>query len=280
VKSERKERFCFFTFHYSLFTFHRIYLRSFIMLRPTILRFDSLPSTNTEAARAAVNGAAEGLCVVAREQTRGRGRQQRVWVSPMDAGLYFSIVLRPRLDTSRWPLLTLMAALAVTDTLAESYALAVDIKWPNDIYADERKLGGILAEMIETPLGHACIVGIGLNLKKNAFPAELREVATAVETLTGQLPDVERLLSSLVRAIAHRYHLLEEPDGAQQTLDDWTARSSYACGKQVRVALDQGIIEGVTRGLEPDGALRVETRAGEIKIIRAGDVTALRPAAT
>ncbi|HYJ47590.1 MAG TPA: bifunctional biotin--[acetyl-CoA-carboxylase] synthetase/biotin operon repressor, partial [Pyrinomonadaceae bacterium] len=83
-------------------------------LRPVILRFDSLPSTNTEAARQAAKGAPEGLCIVAREQTRGRGRQERVWISPAGAGLYFSIVLRPKsLAMQSWSLLTLMAALAV-----------------------------------------------------------------------------------------------------------------------------------------------------------------------
>lgn len=249
-----------------------------MLLSPIILRFDSLPSTNTEAARAAMTGAAEGLCVVAREQTSGRGRQQRVWVSPPDAGLYFSILLRPRLDTSRWPLITLMAAVAVTDALAEACALAVDIKWPNDIYGGERKLGGILAEMIETPGGRACVVGIGLNLRESALTAELLETATAVETLTGRPPDVEQLLQSLTRAIAERYHALQEPLGTKRTLDEWTAHSTYAHGKRVRVALDAEQLEGVTRGLEPDGALRVETEAGEIRIIRAGDVTALRPA--
>ena len=247
-------------------------------LSPVILRFDSLPSTNTEAARQAASGAPEGLCIVAREQTRGRGRQQRIWISPPDAGLYFSIVLRPRLDVSRWPLLTLMSALAVADALAETCALSVDIKWPNDIEAEGRKLCGILAEAIETNAGRACIIGIGLNLKESAFPEELRETAIAVETLRGDAPDVEELLQSLTRAIASRYQTLQEPDGARQTIEEWTARSSYARGKRVRVALEAEIVEGTTRGLEPDGALRVETSAGEIKIVRAGDVTALRPA--
>lgn len=247
-------------------------------LRPVILRFDSLPSTNTEAARQAANGAAEGLCVVAREQTSGRGRRQRVWISPPDAGLYFSIVLRPHLDASRWPLLTLMSALSVADALKDACALAVDIKWPNDIEAQGRKLCGILAEVVETSAGRACIVGIGLNLRKSALPLELQETATTIETLTGVVPDVELLLQSLTRAIALRYQKLQEPSGARQTIEEWDARSSYAHGKQVRITLDAEIIEGTTRGLEPDGALRVETEAGEIKIIRAGDVTALRPA--
>src|SRR5256885_16133240 len=92
-------------------------------LRTIILRFDSLPSTNTEAARQAQSGAAEGLCVVAREQTAGRGRQQRIWLSPAGAGLYFSIVLRPRLPVQEWPLITLMSSLAVADALREACAL-------------------------------------------------------------------------------------------------------------------------------------------------------------
>src|SRR5207237_4069772 len=95
-------------------------------LTPTILRFESLPSTNTEAARQAVLGVPEGLCVIAREQTAGRGRQQRAWVSPKDAGLYFSIVLRPRLDARAWPLVTLAAALAASDALREACALETD----------------------------------------------------------------------------------------------------------------------------------------------------------
>ena len=112
-------------------------------LTPTILRFDSLPSTNTEAARQAARGAPEGLCVVAREQTAGRGRRERSWVSPKDAGLYLSVVLRPSFEARLWPLVTLAAALAVRDALAASCALDTDIKWPNDLLASGRKLCGI-----------------------------------------------------------------------------------------------------------------------------------------
>ena len=232
-------------------------------LRPTILRFDSLPS-------------GEGLCIVAREQTQGRGRQGRVWVSPVDAGLYFSIVLRPRLDVRAWPLITLMSALAVSDAINAACGLATDIKWPNDIEAAGRKLCGILAETLETETGRACIIGIGINLNDGAFPFELRERATSVQAVTGSAPDRETLLQALTHALAHRYHALHLADGVASTLREWVARSSYASGKRVRVQLANETLEGTTRGLESDGALRVETLAGEIKTIRAGDVTALR----
>lgn len=249
------------------------------LFQVTILRYDSLPSTNTEAASQAARGAAEGLCVVAREQTRGRGRQERVWASPAGAGLYFSIVLRPRLKLEAWPLITLMAALAVRDALSESCALATDIKWPNDILAatDGRKLCGILAETIETNTGRACILGIGINLSERAYPPELQAHATSVEAATGAGADVELVLAALVKHLAHRYAQLQRaPAGQVEIIREWSVNSSYAAGKRVRVHAPTEIFTGTTRGLEPDGALRVETATGEIKRVRAGDVQALR----
>ena len=245
-------------------------------LTPTILRFDSLPSTNTEAARQASLGAPEGLCVVAREQTAGRGRQQRAWASPKDAGLYFSVVLRPQLDGRAWPLVTLAAALAVSDALAEAFALETDIKWPNDLLAGGRKLCGILAETLESARGRAAVVGIGVNLTNRAFPTEILNTATSVEERTGRAPDAERLLASLTRALARRYEALQAEGGGAATVREWESRSSFARGRRVRVALADETFEGMTRGLEPDGALRVETDAGEIRIVRAGDVMAVR----
>lgn len=244
--------------------------------RPVILRFDSLDSTNTEAARQALGGAQEGLCIVAREQTAGRGRQERVWISPANAGLYCSIVLRPRLELSAWPLLTLMCAVAVHDALQKVCGIATDIKWPNDITAREAKLCGILAETVETAHGRACVVGIGINLRKTALPESLRATATSIEALTGSPVDAETILQALLGAIAFRYEMLSGAEGASLTLAAWTARSSYAEGRRVRVSLAGEILEGTTRGLEPDGALRVETGTGQIRIIRAGDVTILR----
>ncbi|MCA1817730.1 MAG: biotin--[acetyl-CoA-carboxylase] ligase [Acidobacteria bacterium] len=248
--------------------------------QPVILRYDSLPSTNTEAARQAAAGAAEGLCVVAREQTAGRGRRERAWASPKDAGLYVSIVLRPRLDPLAWSLITLAAALAVRDALREACALETDIKWSNDLLARGRKLCGILAETVETVRGRACVVGVGVNLNEHAFPPEIAARATSVEAETGRPPERDVLLAAIIRRLARQYERLREPGGGAAMLADFRAASSYAEGKRVRVALgDDESIVGTTRGLEADGALRVETEDGEIKIVRAGDVVAVRQAA-
>src|SRR5215207_8691135 len=245
-------------------------------LTPTILRFDSLPSTNTEAARQAAHGAPEGLCVLAREQTAGRGRRERTWVSPKDAGLYLSVVLRPTLEARLWPLITLAAALAVRDALGEACGLAADIKWPNDLLAGGKKLCGILAETADGARGRAVVLGVGVNLRRGSFPEEIKDTATSVEEQTGRAHDAEKLLAALTRALAARYETLHAPDGAEEILRDWRRNSSYAHGRRVRVALAEETFEGVTRGLDPDGALRVETDIGTNRIVRAGDVTAVR----
>lgn len=243
---------------------------------PQILHFDSLPSTNLEAARRALEGAAEGLCVVASAQTAGRGRLQRQWISPKGAGLYFSVVLSPRIHQSSWPLITLAAAIAAHDALLEAYSLKTDIKWPNDILSNNRKLCGILAETVETPNGRAVVLGVGINLTSSAFPPELRESATSVQLETGKVPNLEIILRNLLIALERRYEMLQSVRGGEEILREWSVRSSYASGKRIRVANGQEVLEGTTRGLESDGALRVETDQGEIRIVRAGDVTELR----
>lgn len=246
-------------------------------LVPQILRFDSLPSTNLEAARRAIEGAPEGLCIVASEQTAGRGRLQRRWVSPKGAGLYFSIILRPRFEQSAWPLLTLMAAGAVHDALLDSCALQTDIKWPNDILANDKKLCGILAETVETSVGRAVVVGIGINLTENSLPPEFDGIATSVEVAAGEKPELEVVLAALVSSLGIYYQTLQQPGGSEEIVREWGARSSYCEGKRIRVVESNGSLVGTTRGLERDGALRVETDDGEIRIVRAGDVAVVRP---
>jgi BirA family transcriptional regulator, biotin operon repressor / biotin---[acetyl-CoA-carboxylase] ligase len=241
----------------------------------TILRFDTIDSTNTEAINQAKRGADEGLCVVARRQTAGRGRHGRTWVSEKDAGLYFSIVLRPKIENIFFPLITLMTAVAVADVLRELYNLKPDIKWVNDVHINEKKICGILAETVETTKNLAVIVGIGINLKSSNFPPEIAEIATSIEAETGQKVETEELLNALTRFLNYFYEILKSESGAKRIVDEWTKRSSYAFGKAVRVRLENETVTGTTDGLEENGALRVKTDA-DIRIIVAGDVENLR----
>lgn len=243
-----------------------------------ILRFESLASTNTEAANQAKRGAPEGLCIIAATQTNGRGRHGRTWISEAGAGLYTSIVLRPKIETKFLPLITLATAVAVYETLRK-FDLQPDIKWANDVLVNEKKICGILAETVETDFGLAIVVGIGINLKSSSFPPELREIATSIEQESGAAIDAETVLESLTAFFSFYCRLLYEPDGARKIREEWTRRSSYASGASVRVSLENEIVVGTTRGIEEDGALRIETDDGEIKTVRAGAVERLRKAA-
>jgi BirA family biotin operon repressor/biotin-[acetyl-CoA-carboxylase] ligase len=169
-----------------------------------------------------------------------------------------------------------MAALAVSDTLRHICGLSTDIKWPNDVCLGDRKLCGILAETFESEAGSACVLGIGINLRKAAFPPELEALATSIECAAHGVPDAEALLGALLRNLAIRYERLQEADGTTSVLHDWMAASSYAFGKDVRVDAGAEVFAGVTSGLEDDGALRVKVANGEIKVVRAGDVRSVR----
>ena len=242
----------------------------------SVHRFDSIDSTNTEALKHARRGADEGTCIIARQQTAGRGRQGRIWTAPRDAGLYLSIVLRPRLDAKYLPLITLAAAVAVFDTLAQ-LGIDADIKWPNDILVYEKKICGILAETTETERGLAVIVGIGINLTSQNFPSELMDTATSLESVLNRPVTFSELEEPLLKYFDHWYSRLHEPDGASTIIPEWGSRSTYFHGKQVRVMLTNETITGVTDGLDTNGALRVKKVNGELAIVQAGDVERVRP---
>ena len=240
----------------------------------TVLTYDSLDSTNTEALKQARQGADEGLCIVARQQTAGRGRHGRVWVSQKNAGLYFSIVLRPKLDTKFLPLITLMTGVAVHDTL-QDLGLNADIKWVNDVLVNGKKISGILAETTETNNGLAVVLGIGINLKSTNFPPGIADIATSLESET-KVAATGNLVELLTKYLTYFYEILRSENGPAEIIDQWRRRSSYFSGKAVRVVLENETITGVTDGLEPNGALRVRRENGELSIIHAGDVEQLR----
>jgi len=240
-----------------------------------ILTFEQLDSTNSEAARQARQGAAEGLCVLARQQTDGRGRHGRNWVSGKDSGLYFSVVLRPAIEQWAMPLITLMAGVAVHDTLLE-FGLKPDIKWVNDVLVGEKKISGILSELIETRGGPAVIVGIGINLGTSALADEIANIATSIGSETHKIVEPEDVAKVLTRHLSHFYEILNRPDGPAEIIRQWRERSTYFQGKHVSVTLENEMLNGTTDGLEDNGALRLKTADGGIRIIQAGDVQRLR----
>jgi BirA family biotin operon repressor/biotin-[acetyl-CoA-carboxylase] ligase len=237
-----------------------------------ILRFDSLPSTNDVAREMAEQGTAEGVAVLAREQTRGRGRQGRAWASPAGEGLYLSVILRPPVEPARAPLITLAAAVAVAETLAADYAIAADIKWPNDIHARGRKICGILVESAieKSKLAYA-VLGVGVNLGQRQFPAELQEAATSLLIESGRRVTPDEFAAPLLARLDYWYRVaLQQP---AMVIAEWQARSSYADGCAVRIENGDRPLEGITRGLAPSGALIIETADGARREVFAGEVS-------
>lgn len=258
----------------------------------TLLKFDTIDSTNTEALKQAKLGADEGLCIVADQQTAGRGRHGRTWVSEKGSGLYFSIMLRPWIDTQFLPLITLMTGVAVHDTL-EEFGIDADIKWVNDLLVDEKKICGILAETTDTDKGLAVVVGIGINIKSSNFPPEIADIATSISDAKSSPPYKggvaaasadgvvlsSALAESLTKYLTYFYTILADEHGPANIIDEWRKRSSYFEGKSVRVTVGEELLEGVTDGLEKNGALRLIKNDGTVAIIQAGDVQRLRSSA-
>jgi BirA family biotin operon repressor/biotin-[acetyl-CoA-carboxylase] ligase len=241
----------------------------------------STASTNDDALAWAADGAPEGAWIVAGSQSAGRGRRGRVWVSPPGAGLYLSVVFRPRAeapaDDPAMSLLTVMAGVAAVEALDEATGVRATLKWPNDVVVDApgaptRKLAGILAEGVMLgPRLSAVVVGLGVNLRPSAYPPEIAARAVALETLAGRVLDADGVLVALLGALSRRRRALAEPEGRPALLDAWRAWSPSATGARIRWRQQEQVCEGITAGVDATGALRVQTRTGEARLV-AGEV--------
>ncbi len=220
--------------------------------------------------------APEFLCLVADEQTAGRGRRARTWHSAPGEGLYLSVLFRPAGDSDKVTLVSLLAAIAVAETLAEMGLRNIDVKWPNDVLAGDRKICGILVEGASSGPGRMrLVVGIGVNLNHRGFPEDLALTATSFLIETGQGAPVGEVRDRLLDRLLVWYDRWR--DGRRdEILERWRELSSYAKGKRVIVTLDGERQSGVTAGLTEAGALIIETPSGEMRIILAGEVTSLR----
>ena len=235
---------------------------------------DETGSTNADLLMQARQGASEGTVRIADHQTAGRGRAGRTWTAPPGASLLLSVLLRP--PPSHAALTSMAMGLAAADAVHAVAAVRPRLKWPNDLVfpgdgtGADRKLAGILAEAYWPSAGEvAVVVGIGINVNwLRDLPAELAEIATAVNHIVGHDVDREALLVELLIQLDRRYDELTSP----ALLDDWRAASA-TLGCRVRVDLGRETIEGIARDITDDGHLIVDDR-----IITVGDVVHLRPA--
>ena len=240
---------------------------------------DQAPSTNAAVAARARDGAGEGLVLVTEHQTAGRGRLDRVWLTPPRSGLTFSVLLRPSVPTRSWPWLPLLTGHAVAKVL-RARGFEAGVKWPNDVLIGERKVAGILVERLETPTGAAAVVGIGLNV---GLTAEELPVGTATslaleaDAAGGAVPDRTELLLELVAGLREAYDAWQAGgDLAALRLAESYTDACVTVGRQVRVDLPSGeVLTGTATGIDPSGRLLVTGPAGETAV-GAGDVVHVR----
>jgi BirA family biotin operon repressor/biotin-[acetyl-CoA-carboxylase] ligase len=249
---------------------HRLYGTPFAR---RIYHFFKVDSTNTVAMHLGEAGEPHGAVVLAEEQTAGRGRAGRSWLSEKSSGIHCTVLLRPQISPAHAPLLTLVAGLAARDAVAEELDGVPDIRWPNDLLVGGRKFSGILTEMHAEPdRMHYAVLGIGINVNQTKMPAELEGIATSLRMETGKIHSRLELLIRLLRYL-DRYYNQFLAEGAEPILRRFAEVSSYSQGKRVRITTATETFTGTTAGLESSGVLRVARDDGRgIESVLSGDV--------
>lgn len=241
-----------------------------------VFHFFKTDSTNRVAMELGYAGEPEGTVVMAESQTAGRGRAGRSWHSEKGTGLYFTVLLRPRLAPAQAPLLTMLAGISAQAAIQAQTGLVPELKWPNDLLLNGKKVGGILTEMHAEPNAiRFVIVGIGINVNQEKFPAELSTIATSIRRESGRMTYRLELLARLLGQFETDYNrFLQEGPGF--VVERFRSVSSFADGRRVRVETGAESFMGTTAGLSPEGLLRVTKENGPLVTVIAGDVTEVR----
>jgi len=233
-----------------------------------IRRFARIDSTNRHLLSEAARGCGEGVVAVADVQSAGRGRHGRTWTAAPGAALLVSVLLRPELPPERLHLVTLATGVAAAEAVQEVAGFDARLKWPNDLMVDDRKLAGILAE---ADGAGAIVVGMGLNLRSDAFPPEIAGIATALDRHAAHRVDGDDVLVAWLCRLNYWLGALDDVVAA-------AANRSATIGRDVRVELARDTFAGVATRMTPEGYLVVTRADGTEHTVTAGDVIHLRPA--
>lgn len=234
---------------------------------------DTVDSTNTRLRAMAESGAPHGSCLIALEQTAGRGRQGRSFASQRGQGLYFSLLLRPLCPPAEAGHVTAMAAVAACDAIAAVSKLHPSIKWVNDLVLENKKLSGILTEMDADWSSNTInyvIVGIGINLNQKSFPPELENTAISLRMVTKKETELSHMASALILRFA------QMSSGLITKKDLWLKRYRENCitlGREIKIIRGDTTRYGWAMDIDEEGALLVRYPGGETEAIAAGEVS-------
>jgi BirA family biotin operon repressor/biotin-[acetyl-CoA-carboxylase] ligase len=236
--------------------------------------FQETTSTNDVIEKLARDGVKEGVAVFAESQTKGRGRLGRKWMSPARKGLWFSVLLRPRLRPQAVTQLTIASATALVRAIRSQTGLRPAIKWPNDVLVGGKKVAGVLTEMHgELDTVKYVILGIGVDVNLNAgeLPADLRKLATSLKIESGEATDRAGLATEILRELDRDYARVCSRQ-FEAVADEWEERCE-TIGRNVVIQVGDRRVQGRAESLDADGALLLRTQHGHLERIIGGDVT-------
>ena len=234
--------------------------------------FSEIDSTNEQVKRLAADGAPEGTLVVAEQQSTGKGRKGRNFLSPPGVGIFMSMLLRPKVRVEDASRITLISALAVQEGIFNATGLNCQIKWPNDIISGKRKLTGILTEMsLEEERISYLVVGIGINVNHTSFPEELKDIATSIRMETGKSIRRAPLLVRVAESF-EKYYEIYEKTGDLSALKDRYNELLVNRDREVEVLDEMHPCTGISEGINEKGELMVRTNEG-IKHVSFGEVS-------
>lgn len=239
----------------------------------TIAYYESCLSTQPIAHELAQKGATDGTVVVAEEQVSGTGRMARPWVSKAHKGIWMSVITRPNLAPQQAPQMTLVAAVAITRAIEEVTGLTPQIKWPNDLLINGKKVTGILTEMQADPdLVKSIIIGIGINVNQDEteFPAELTSIATSLKIAKGETINRAALIAAVLKYL-EQYTDLYVTNGFKPIKLLWESYSN-TIGKDVRAVMVRETVAGKAIGITEEGMLQLQLANGTIRGIYSGDI--------
>ncbi len=236
-----------------------------------VLFYPTVDSTNLQAKLAAENGAAEGTLVVADMQTTGRGRLGRSWSSPSGKNVYFTLILRPEFMPDKASMLTLVMALAASEGIRETCGLRAEIKWPNDLVLDGRKVCGMLTEMsVEREYIHYVVIGVGINVELQEFPAGM--TATSLRAEGSGKVSRSALVANVMKAFEKYYERFLKRLDLSDLQTEYN-RLLINRDREVRVLDPKGEFGGISRGINRAGELLVERQDGVVTAVYAGEVS-------
>ena len=230
-------------------------------------------STNTEARRLAEKGAKDGTLVVAEYQTAGKGRRGRSWTSPSGTGIWMSLVLRPGLEPACAPMITLLTGLAVSAGIEDYCGLKSQIKWPNDLTLEGKKICGILTEMsADMEMIRYVVVGIGINVNIEAVPEEIAYKATSLYLESGKKIKRSGMIACIMKRMEEYYERFLDTADLSCMLKEYEDRL-VNMGRKVLVLAPKGEYQGVCLGINDDGELLVEREDGTVSRVMSGEVS-------